>query len=231
MERATAYTCTLKELSQGQYSVSSDEQAPHFLIGDKKISRINIIGRFVRLDAPIIALGPQVVKGTFDDGTASMDVRSFEPIICADDITLTDTVRLFGKVRQFQQTTYIVPEIIRKIPAQNQIQNHISDSATHITTHTLVHPNLHSSTSIQTQERDSPQPALTQTITKQAPQKKPLSVIDVLDTLDTPHGISKDIAIRAIADAGFSDPQKRIHNLLLSGDIFELRPDVYKLLK
>ncbi len=99
-ERPTAVHVWITELLNGKL-IQNDDAPSAIVAGDKSIYKARIYGIVVSSDELIV-----------DDGTGSILVRTFETPI---SINLGDPVLIIGKPRLYNQQTYILGEILKKI--------------------------------------------------------------------------------------------------------------------
>jgi RPA family protein len=111
-KRHIAYKFRIGDLLLGK-PIFDGEKFIHLELGDKKISRVNIIGNIVeRFDS----------KGekhytffTLDDGSGQIKLRVFgEDVEKYKDINQGQTVLIIGVLRSFNNETYITPEVIKE---------------------------------------------------------------------------------------------------------------------
>ncbi len=103
-KRQTAVKIWIGDLKNSTYTKSPGEWEPNFVLTpyNTKVSRVNLLGAVVEsLDNTTF---------TLDDGTAKITIRSFEPITLPK---IGDIVLVIGRVREFSDEIYILPEIIK----------------------------------------------------------------------------------------------------------------------
>lgn len=106
--RQTAYKLPINAIINSVYVKESEEWAPNYIkVGDKKVSRVNIIAFVVSVNEE------GNLSLVIDDGTAKISVRGFEqqPNL---GVAVGDIVNIIGRPREFGNEKYIVPEIIKK---------------------------------------------------------------------------------------------------------------------
>jgi len=86
----------------GAKFVKSDDEPNHIVIGDLKASKINLIA---------VTVGSEEAGIVLDDGTGRIEARFSD----MQRPALGDVVLMIARPREFNQTIYLVPEIIRKI--------------------------------------------------------------------------------------------------------------------
>jgi hypothetical protein len=151
----------------------------------------------------------QGLNASVKDASGTMQVRSFDTVTTCSDVSTNDTVRVVGKVKKYQDSLYIVPEIIRKISGS------------------VIVPDGAQKNVVAVEHKKIP-------IVEHSPAISPISgakIIDLIESLDTGNGAAKSQIVDELKKMGVVDPDKKLHNLMLSGDIFEMRPDMIKVLK
>jgi RPA family protein len=93
-----------------------DEQTQRFSfleLGDKKIIRVNIVGNIV--DKYESEGEKQYIFLTIDDGSGQIKLKSFgDDVQKFKSVNLGQTVVVIGVLRNFNNETYIAPEIIKE---------------------------------------------------------------------------------------------------------------------
>lgn len=117
IERQVAYRVWLKQIHDSPY-VKQEGWDPNYIqLGDKQISRINIVttvvGKFTSEDGNYAAL-------TLDDGTDTIRVKAFGPDVkLMEKATVGAVIRFVGKIKQYNDETYLAPEIIKPLDDPN----------------------------------------------------------------------------------------------------------------
>ena len=109
IERQTAKILSLKEITTGKY-VKQEGWEPNYVhtIKDDKVSRVNIIGVIVTI--------PDSQQSVFvDDGSAKIEIRSFENKPFFENLTIGDIVLVIGRPREYNNEMYINAEVVKKI--------------------------------------------------------------------------------------------------------------------
>ncbi len=102
-KRVVAKKIFIRDLLNGTYIKRPGWEPSGVLTKHGEITRINIIGLVVSIDENSFLL---------DDGTSSIAVRSFEPLKYIPN--LGEIIRVIGRVRENNNTFFIVPEIVKK---------------------------------------------------------------------------------------------------------------------
>lgn len=111
-KRNIAYKLRIGDILIGK-PIFDQDRFSFIELGDKKIVRVNIIGNIVdRYDAE----GER--KYTFltiDDGSGQIKIKAFgDDIELLKEITQGLTVVLIGRLRNFNNETYVAPEIVKE---------------------------------------------------------------------------------------------------------------------
>jgi RPA family protein len=105
--RNTAKKLFVSDILGGTYIKRSGWDPSGVLTRYGEISRTNLMG-------VIVSISQDSNSFLIDDGTGNIQVRSFDSTI-NNDIILGALVNVIGKPREWGQSKYIVPEIVRKI--------------------------------------------------------------------------------------------------------------------
>lgn len=111
-KRHIAFKVNARDLLEGRYVKEEGEFSPNYvMVGNLSVSRLNFIGVIVAKD---IRDDKNFRSLIADDGTGKISVRSFEPGII-DKFEIGNVVRVVGRIREYMQERYIVPEIIKTV--------------------------------------------------------------------------------------------------------------------
>lgn len=108
-KRQIAYKVTIENLKKYPYHQQEGWLPNYVYFQNKKISRVNIIG--VVILKPISDQQNMIVV---DDGTDQIEVRTFENDFNFNQFEIGGIVNIIGRIREFSNNRYIVPEIIKK---------------------------------------------------------------------------------------------------------------------
>ena len=116
IERRAAHRTWISNLHTGIYFSGGGEFEPNYLlIGDEKISRVNIIAI-----ASEKYVGENFVSITLDDGSGCIQARAFKDDVgILMPVEMGDLVLFVGKPRVYQDELYLLPEIVSKIDNPN----------------------------------------------------------------------------------------------------------------
>ncbi len=117
IERQTANRIWISSINNGKYVKQEQEFAPNYVeINGKKISRINLIATVVQKTETDEAKFSSI---TLDDGSAQIRAKVWgEDTRIMKEINVSDLVLVIGKLREYQQEMYIVPEIVKKVSSK-----------------------------------------------------------------------------------------------------------------
>jgi RPA family protein len=112
-KRQTATIIQISDILESTY-VRQEGWEPNYIhtAFGEKITKINIMG--VVVDPPIIIEDMNQFSCTIDDGTAKIQVRAFEKIN-VPHLEVGTPVLIIGKPREYNNTYYILPQIIKPI--------------------------------------------------------------------------------------------------------------------
>lgn len=118
IERSPAKKVRISDLVNGKYFYGSkEEMKPSYVITSfgEKISRVNLIGTVI--DKFVSADG-NYSSATVDDGTEAIRVKSFEGLPF-EKFELGDSIRVIGKLKEYNGELYISHELIEKVKDVN----------------------------------------------------------------------------------------------------------------
>ncbi|MBI3035161.1 hypothetical protein HYY71_02460 [Candidatus Woesearchaeota archaeon] len=108
-QRLTAYKVRISDILSGSF-VRDDILAGYIKLNGINVSRVNIIATVVYKPE-----SSGFSSAVIDDGTGRMQLRSFENINIFSSIEVGDAVLVVGKIRDFNDEKYLIPEILKKI--------------------------------------------------------------------------------------------------------------------
>lgn len=111
-KRNTAYKYRIGDILIGK-PIFDQDKFLYLELGDKHISRVNIIGNIVdRYDSEG---EKKYTFFTFDDGSGQIKLKVFgDDKVKFKDVSQGQTVVVIGVVRNFNNETYLAPEIIKE---------------------------------------------------------------------------------------------------------------------
>lgn len=112
VKRNTAYKVWIADLVSGKYAKGQEQyDAGYVEIKDLKVSRVNVVGSIVDKFT-----NDNSTSFNLDDGSGVLRLRSWsENANAFSDVEVGDIVLVVGKVKEYNGSVYVTPEIIRKI--------------------------------------------------------------------------------------------------------------------
>ncbi|MBT3394819.1 hypothetical protein HOA59_01320 [archaeon] len=112
--RQTAYKVWITDLMNNEYIQQQGEWEPNYIqIREKKVSRINLIAIVVEKYDNEEKTYSTV---TIDDGSDNIQLKAWkEDIKIFESVKVGDIVSIIGKIKSYNETRYIVPEIVRSL--------------------------------------------------------------------------------------------------------------------
>ena len=110
--RSTAYRVRISSLINGDFLRQEGFNPSYIIIDENQVSRVNIIAtvvsKYLTEDGNYCAL-------TLDDGSETIRVKAFSAeVINIKDVKVGSFVRFIGKVKHYNDETYLVPEVIKQ---------------------------------------------------------------------------------------------------------------------
>jgi len=116
--RQTMIKARISDVVNGRF-IRKEGMEPSYVLTDigQKISRVKVLGtvvdKFMSEDANYSSV-------TIDDDSDSIRVKAFrEDTGIFDDLNVGDLVMVIGKVREYSEEIYIIPEIVKKVADPN----------------------------------------------------------------------------------------------------------------
>lgn len=118
IERQIAVKCLLKEIIQGTYAQGKEKFDPNFVeYNGMKMSRVNLIATVTNVY--IDQKEQKYAFITLDDGTATIRSKAFQDTKPFLKLAKGDLVSFIGKVREYNDERYLVPEVVKKLDDPN----------------------------------------------------------------------------------------------------------------
>ncbi len=107
-KRQTAYWMDVSDLLDGSF-VKGEKGTYYRTREGIEISRVNVFGIVLSKESS------DLVEGiTIEDGTGSINIRSFDSNPVFDGVAVEDVVNIIGKIREYNGVPFISAEIVRK---------------------------------------------------------------------------------------------------------------------
>ena len=114
-QRQVAYKVWISDLISGRFVEEEGEWDPNYVLirNNLKVSRVNVIASVVNKYKNNENSYSYI---TVDDGSGAIDIRAWrEDIGILDKCEIGDLILLIGRVKEFNENIYIVPELIKKL--------------------------------------------------------------------------------------------------------------------
>lgn len=218
-DRQTAFNVDAKEITTGAYH-KGEGWEPNYITTSfgLKVNRAMVAGI-------VIETGEKTI--TIDDSTDTIKVQSFEEFPAFDNIKPKDTVLIIGKVREYGADKYIAPEICSKIRL---------DDVKYFNENKEKLKKIYSEGKIE-QKTIEAEFSNGQDVVKEIVEEKMEStnnnnyiekVLTYIEDEDQGSGVEK---VKILDKFPIEDIGDVIDTLILEGDIFEIKPSVFKVLK
>ncbi len=184
-----------------------DELSAGFIkLNDMNVSRVNIIATVVYKSDQESNYRSAII----DDGTGKILLRSFENADIFSKIDVGDPVIAIGKIREFNNEKYIIPEILKKMNNFEWVNVRKKE---------LEDNKINADKDIKN-DNESPVEEISTNINEE--------IYSLIKKLDNGDGVAIDDVIK---NSKNNDVGEIINNLLGNGDIFEIRPGMIKVLE
>ena len=155
-----------------------------------------------------------------DDGTGKISVRSFEKKDIIENLEIGDIVLLIGRLREFGQERYIIPEIIKKIENKDWVEVRKLE----LKKQGVVKKDYRGVIKKKERKEDIEPVVKGEVIIESSSQV----IYGLIKKLDDGNGVEVDNVIK---NSELDNTDEIISNLLQEGEIFELKPGKLKVLE
>ena len=215
--RSTAYRVRISSLINGEFLRQEGFNPSYIIIDKNQVSRVNIIAtvvsKYLTDDGNYCAL-------TLDDGSETIRVKAFSADVAnIKNVKVGSFVRFIGKVKHYNDETYLIPEVIKQGLDPNWlIVDHIE----------LGKPEFK-----EVEERPK---------VKSAPKEEPevmeitasdnpnTNIVELIKAHDSGDGAPMDDVMKN-SKMDKKEAKDIILNLLKSGEVFEPKKGILKLLE
>ncbi len=215
--RSTAYRVRISSLINGEFLRQEGFNPSYIIINDNQVSRVNIIAtivsKYLTEDGNYCAL-------TLDDGSETIRVKAFGADVAKiKDVKVSSFVRFIGKVKHYNDETYLVPEVIKQDLDPNWL--------------VVDHLELGKPEFKEVEERPK---------AKSAPKEEPevmeitaddnpnTKIVELIKAYDSGDGAPMDDVMKN-SKMEEREAKDIIVNLLKSGEVFEPKKGILKLLE
>ena len=201
--RQVAYKVRISDILDANFV--DDSYVRYIRLNNTNVSRVNIIATLI-YKAEDFSYGSAVI----DDGTGRISLRSFENKAIFSKADVGDAVLIIGKIREFNNEKYIMPEVLKKISLEWMNVRKLE---------------LIKNDKIKPKETSSE-------IRNSNLSEKVVSINEeiylLIKKLDTGEGVAIDDVIKS---SGNIEAEKILNKLLENGDVFEVKPGKLKVLE
>ena len=201
-KRQIAHKVKISDILSGSF-VKDEFSAGYVRLNNVNISRVNIIATVVYKSE-----GASYNSAIIDDGTGKILVRSFENSDKFSKIDVGDAILTVGKLREFNNERYMMPEIFKKINnsawvnvRKLELENISFDDNSKINDNSTI---------------------------VEVPTNTNEEIYLLIKSLDKGDGVSIDDVINSSNNA---EAENIINKLLEKGDVFEIKPGRLKILE
>jgi len=210
-KRQVAHKIRINDVLRGSYVKEEGEWSPNYvLVGDKKVSRVNIIAVVVSKESPENSNHSNLI---IDDGSGKISVRSFDGSNNFENINIGEFIMVVGRPREYLNEKYIVSEILKKV-----------DNNRWVELRKLELESAFGSYEEMPEERLSEKEVNEETIIDDINSK----IFNLIKEIDAGEGAdTQDVITRSNRD----DAEGIITQLLERGEVFEIKPGKLKVLE
>jgi RPA family protein len=117
MERMTAVKVRISDLTGGQW-VKKGGLEPSFIVtrDGEKVSRARVMATVV---SKFVSEDGNFASVTLDDGTDTIRAKCFKDLTALQNVEVGRLVDLIGKMREYNDEIYIIPEAVKSIDDPN----------------------------------------------------------------------------------------------------------------
>tara|TARA_Y100000034_G_C6906923_1_gene421173 strand:- start:1769 stop:2461 length:693 start_codon:yes stop_codon:yes gene_type:complete len=225
--RSTAYRVRIKNLIEGEFLKQEGFNPSYIIINGNQVSRVNliasVIGKYSTEDNNFATV-------TLDDGSETIRVKAFSTDVPKlKDIKLGDLIRFIGKVKHYNDETYLTPEVLQPNIDPNWLivdKLELETPSTELPSDTTESKSKHK---IETTSEETTKEEL-EIIEVKAEEDNPnLEILALVKKLDSGDGAPMD---QIISTSNLSEEQTKdsIVGLLKMGEIFEPKKGILKVL-
>lgn len=222
IERQTAYKIWLSSLNNKSMTKQEGEFSPSYIqLNDKKITRINIIAAVIQKNQKEDGSFSSI---TLDDGSAQIRAKVWkEGIKILHDINIGNYALVFGKIREYNDELYIMPEIVKKQDNNSFLIRQHELFKEYGKPELILSSVFHEKTS-------NEQPGIVKVSEEKvqdSSESKRQKILNIISSLDTEIGANVTEVINK-SSIPESEAEKIINDLLQEGEIFKISNDRIK---
>lgn len=197
-KRIPAVKLHIEDIVRGKFVKEEDGRRVFVTLNKRVVSRVRVLGTVVRKFANEDKSYGFLI---LDDGTETIRVKVWrENVELIEQFEEGDIVDIFGRVREFGEEIYIVPEIIVKIDDPNwEILRELE----------IMNDKLES-------------------LKRNGEIISEVTILEVLERLDKGEGVSIEDLARELGNPPKENLQKVLRILMNRGEIYESKPNYYR---
>jgi RPA family protein len=220
-KREIAIKTKISTLLTGKFVKQPDMQ-PSYIQDEygRNISRVNLIATIVSEPEDV---GPSSVI-MVDDSSGQIQVRTFDNTITLDNLEVGNIIVLIGKIREYNQEKYIIPEIIKIVEDQKWVT--IREKEIEFLEKNLEKQPIEESKD--TEETTIEKNQETEDLEEIIESSPTEDIYNLIKKIDNGQGALID---DIIAESGKKNTEQIIDNLLKEGEVFEISPGRIKVLE
>ena len=204
-KRQVAYKIRISDILNSTF-IKDGLSAGYIKLRDTNISRVNVIATVVYKSGVELNYASALI----DDGTGKILLRGFENTNIFSKADVGDIVLIVGRIREFSNEKYIIPEILKRIESIEWMNVRKSE---------LKNLNPIENENIKIENK---------IIVKGYASSIHEDIFSLIKSLDNGDGVSVDDVIKSSNNI---KAESIINSLLENGDIFEIKPGKLKVLE
>lgn len=201
-KRQIAYKARVSDILNGSFS-KDELSAGYIKLNGVNVSRVNVIANIVYKSGDEQNYNSALI----DDGTGKILLRTFENTNLFSKADIGDIVLVIGKVREYNNERYILPEIVRKLEKFEWMSLRKIELKD-----TIIEP--------------VKEPA--NEVVEEAVKTVGVEIYIIIKKLDDGDGAAIEDVMK---ESNNPDAEKIISRLLENGDVFEIKPGKLKVLE
>ena len=221
-ERITAVRASISDIVNGTYG---EDNGPHIISPyDVELRRVILVGFVVgKFNKEASSEGKRFVSITLDDGTDTIRLKVWgdEEAALLDGVKENILVLVMGKIRKYEDETYLIPEIVKEITDPNYMGLHLLERYQAILTRSgVTMPEVVE----EGQQLLSTSPSKKSSVTGITKQ-----ILNYIELHANPQGVHMQDIVDFFEAKGENSLsiQKKVFNLIADGSINEVDPSRY----
>jgi RPA family protein len=223
-QRNTAYKVWIADLISGKFNKGAGEfESSYVETKGNKVSRVNLIGGIIdRFD------NEKSISLSLDDGSGVIRLRTWnENTAMFTNIAVGDLVLIVGKVREYNNYIYVVPELLRVL--DNPLWFKVRKLELTKTYGEVARIEMAPQTQTVSVTEEESYAIVEEKVGGTSGDISALreNVVSLIEKMDLGNGADVDEVVKI---SGFTEAKKVIDDLLVQGEIFEIQKGRIRLL-